>query len=60
MNVGQVLRNPSGLGRHGLGIKIGRLLDAQAQLADARRSWIEFTKPWRAVSIFGSSTTRSY
>ena len=36
MNVGQVLETHLGWAAKGLGIKIGRLLDAQAQLADAR------------------------
>ena len=36
MNVGQVLETHLGWAAKGLGIKIGRLLDAQAQLTDAR------------------------
>ncbi|QQS55526.1 MAG: DNA-directed RNA polymerase subunit beta [Candidatus Competibacteraceae bacterium] len=36
MNVGQVLETHLGWAAKGLGLKIGRLLDAQAQLADLR------------------------
>jgi DNA-directed RNA polymerase subunit beta len=39
MNVGQVLETHLGWAAKGLGIKLGRLLEAQAQLKDLQRGW---------------------